>query len=148
MRDHLGYRLVLEQLSADAECRRDEKFSVTAKLRNWGFAAPINRREAYFVLLFADGKVKELPTGFDCRRLFPGKSHEISFSAKIPLDAPEGCCKTALWFPDEAESLRYRPEYAIGLAAGAHTEVVGGRRLQFGNPNKQEEACLLVRGAF
>ena len=136
IRDHLGYRLALERLDSGAECRRGEKFSATAKLRNWGFAAPVNRREAYFVLLFADGKVKEIPTGFDCRRLSPGKSHEISFSAKIPLDAPEGCCKTALWFPDEAESLRYRPEYAIGLAAGAHTEVVGGRRLQFGNPNK------------
>ena len=106
-------------------------FSATAKLRNWGFAAPVNRREAYFVLLFSDGRAVELPTGFDCRRLSSGEQHEISVRAKLPADLPEGAFKTALWLPDEAQSLRYRPEYAIGLAAGARTQVVGGRRLAF-----------------
>jgi hypothetical protein len=132
IRDHLGYRLALERLDSDATCRRGEFFSATAKLRNWGFAAPVNRREAYFVLIFPGGRVAELPTGFDCRKLSAGGGvHEISLRAELSPDLPDGPCKTALWLPDEAQSLRYRPEYAIGLACGARTEVIGGRRLAF-----------------
>ena len=40
-------------------------------LHNYGFAAPINPRQAVFVILAADGTATECPADFDCRALEP-----------------------------------------------------------------------------
>ena len=118
IRDHLGYRL----LATGCE-RKGGEVSVT--LRNCGFAAPINPRRAYFAIVRENGKVEEIATDFDCRAAEPGKDAVVR-AAVPPLADGE---RLALWLPDESESLRYRPEYAIRLAGGATVAEVGGRVL-------------------
>ena len=118
IRDHLGYRLVAKG------CRRaGEKVRVT--LHNHGFAAPVNPRSAFFAVVAADGKVTEIPTGFDCRGLLPERDAVIEASVPALKDGE----RLALWLPDESESIRLRPEYAIVLAGGADVETIGGYRL-------------------
>lgn len=119
IRDHLGYRL----LATGCE-RKDCEVSVI--LRNCGFAAPINPRRVYFVVVSKDGTAKEIATDFDCRKAEPGK--DVVVTAAVPV-LRKGHERLALWLPDESESLRYRPEYAIRLAGGATVKEVGGRIL-------------------
>ena len=112
-----------ESVPADGEI----KANIT--LRNFGFSTPINRRKAEFALQTADGEVIELPTGFDCRNLQPDegcKTVSLICSAK---GIAAGNYTLCLWLPDEAESLRYRPDYAIRLASNAETAEIGGRLL-------------------
>ena len=118
IRDHLGYRIKAKN------CVRDgEKVEVT--LHNCGFAAPINPRQAYFVVIGKRGQASKIATGFDCRALEPGK--DVVAKAPVPrLGAGE---RLALWLPDESESIRYRCEYAIRLADGARIEKSGGMLL-------------------
>ena len=118
IRDHLGYRLVAKGCE-----RRDGKVRLT--VHNYGFAAPVNRRKAYFAILVADGAVTEIPTGFDCRR-FAAESDTV-VEADVP--ALKDGERLALWLPDESETIRRRPEYAIVLAGGAMAETVGDHRL-------------------
>ena len=118
IRDHLGYRIKAKS------CVRDGA-DVTLVLRNCGFAAPINPRQAYFVVTGTDGNAVEIPTGFDCRSLEPDK--DVSVRAAVPrLKADD---RLALWLPDECESIRRRPEYAIMLAGGAEIVERDGRLL-------------------
>ena len=118
IRDHLGYRLVAKN------CRRvGDKVRVT--LHNHGFAAPVNPRKAYFAVVSSGGEVKEIPTDFDCRKLEPEQDTVIEASVPTLKDGE----RVALWLPDESESIRLRPEYAIRLAGGAADETVGGYRL-------------------
>lgn len=118
IRDHLGYRLVAK------DCRRDGG-KVRLTLHNHGFAAPVNSRPAYFAVIAADGKVTEIPTGFDCRKLLPEQDALIEASVPALRDGE----RLALWLPDESESIRKCPAYAISLAGGATVETTGGYRL-------------------
>ena len=118
IRDHLGYRLVAKSCTV-----ADGKARVT--LHNYGFAAPINPRKAYFAVVSAGGRVAEIPTETDCRVFNPDEDAVVE--ASVPtLAAGE---RLALWLPDEMESIRLRPEYAIRLADGAKAEDIGGHRL-------------------
>ena len=118
IRDHLGYRLVAKTCE-----RRGAKVRLT--VHNYGFAAPVNRRKVYFAILAADGAVTAIPTDFDCRR-FAAESDTV-VEADVP--ALKDGERLALWLPDESETIRNRPEYAIVFAGGARVEVVGDRRL-------------------
>jgi hypothetical protein len=131
IRDHLGYRLTLEALEISPGAAPGRAFTAKAKVKNSGFAAPVNRRKAYFVLIAPDGKALEFPSSFDCRALASESVREISVSASVPRGAPAGPYRLALWLPDESGILRYRPEYAIAFAGGARTEIADGRRLAF-----------------
>ena len=118
IRDHLGYRLVAKDVRwADGTAH--------VTLHNYGFAAPINPRKAVFVVLAADGTVTECPTAFDCRAL----DSEADVTIAGPVPARRTGDRLALWLPDEAPSLRLRPDYAIRLAGGGTVETVGGRLL-------------------
>lgn len=126
IRDHLGYRLEL----VDAEGGFEGKdFSGKVLIRNVGFARPINPRPVYLVLYNRKGDVYEINTGIDVCRLQPWEEMEIPLAAVLPADAPRGRYKAALWLPDDAESLRYRPEYAVELAWGSARKALDGRLL-------------------
>ena len=118
IRDHLGYRLVAK------DCHRvGDKVRVT--LHNHGFAAPVNPRKAYFAVVSSGGEVTEIRTDFDCRKLEPEQDAVIEAVVPALKDGE----RLALWLPDESESIRLRPEYAIRLAGGATDETVGAYRL-------------------
>ena len=118
IRDHLGYRLVAKGCEL-----KDGKARLM--VRNYGFAAPVNPRPAYFAVVAADGKVTEIPTGFDCRKLLPEQDTVI----EAPVPALKDGERLALWLPDGSESIRNCPAYSISLAGGATIETTGGYRL-------------------
>ena len=66
----------------------------------------------------AAGKVKEIQTDVDCRTFNPEEDAVVE--AAVPK-LKEGE-RLALWLPDEAASIRLRPEYAIRLAGGVTVE--------------------------
>jgi len=110
----LGYRLVLQEASFPSAAQIGASLSVVVKLRNEGFAAPLNPRPLFAVL---DGP-KTLPIHLpeiDPRRWLPGE-HALSLSLALPPDLPEGEYRLALWLPDPAERLRNDPRYAIRFA--------------------------------
>jgi len=106
IRDHLGYRLVAKAVAySDGTAR--------VLVHNYGFAAPVNPRPAYFAVVSADGSVKTFPTDFDCCALVAGEDTVVA--GKVP--AIRQGERLALWLPDEM--LMDRAEYAIRLAGGA-----------------------------
>ncbi len=85
------------------------------KLRNEGFAAPVNPRPLFLVL---DGpKNITLPLeGIDPRTWLPGQ-WELSTSIRsCRRILPAGEYRLALWLPDGYESLRSDPRYSIRFA--------------------------------
>jgi hypothetical protein len=110
----LGYRLVLQEAGFPSAAQIGTSLTLTVKLRNEGFASPLNPRPFYAVL---DGPATfTLPLeGIDPRGWLPGE-HVISTSLALPADAPEGEYRLALWLPDPAESLKNDPRYAIRFA--------------------------------
>ena len=122
IRDHLGYRLKLEEVTRKPE---GDSLVVTARIHNYGFATPVKARQVVWAVVDAKGGVTEYPADAGCRTLLSGTTQ--AFTAKIPsLKAGE---RLALWLPDAASGLRLRPEYAIRLANALETRVVGGRLL-------------------
>lgn len=107
--DRLGYRLVMEEISYSKEPKAGETFQMLMKLRNRGFAAPMNPRNAEVVFVAADGAVSRFPLGSDPRTWQPGP-HALPFACKLPAD--HGSFYLAL----EDPLLPERPEYSIALA--------------------------------
>lgn len=116
IRDHLGYRLVVKR-AAYADGRAE------AVVRNYGFAAPVNPRPAYFAVVAADGTVTVHPTGFDCRAFAPGT--DVAVTGEVPA-LPSGA-RLALWLPDEM--MKDRAAYAVRLAGGAEVVERDGKTL-------------------
>ena len=128
IRDHLGYRLAVKKVIQPDDVGQGGTVRLT--LHNYGFAPPVNPR--WLHLAVSDGaRSEEWNTGFDCRKLMPGVDIEVE--TRIPAVKMKGA-KLALWLPDAAKSLRYRPEYAIRLATQMPVEMVGGRLLHILSP--------------
>ena len=128
IRDHLGYRLAVKKVIQPDDVGQGGTVRLT--LHNYGFAPPVNPRWLY--LAVSDGaRAEEWNMGFDCRKLMPGVDIEVE--TRIPAVKMKGA-KLALWLPDAAKSLRYRPEYAIRLATQMPVEMVGGRLLHILSP--------------
>ena len=125
-RDHFGYRLELVSSEGRIE---NGIYSGSATIRNVGFARPINPREVYLVLFDKKGEVYEYPLDVDARSFMPWEEVSIHFSAALPSGARMSGLKAALWLPDEAGSIKYRPEYAITIAEGVTPVILDGRLL-------------------
>ncbi len=110
----LGYRLVLQEASFMSAAQIGTPLTLTFKLRNEGFAAPLNPR-LFFAVLDGPATFAIPLEGIDPRSWLPGE-HVISTSLALPADAPEGEYRLALWLPDPAESLKNDPRYAIRFA--------------------------------
>lgn len=106
IRDHLGYRLVAKSAACEGGTAR-------VVVHNYGFAAPVNPRKAYFAVVSKDGSVRTHATDFECRMLAPGADTVIEGK----LARIEKGDRLALWLPDEM--MEDRAEYAIRLAGGA-----------------------------
>lgn len=131
IRDHLGYRLVLESLEMRGIPAEGAHVTFVARLRNVGFAHPVNPRTTWFVLAPENGPVTEFESDFDCRRLAAGSTAEIVCTSVIPKGAGGDISPTiGLWLPDAAPTLRYRPEYAVETV-GSSVKILNGRRINF-----------------
>lgn len=111
--DRLGYRLVLQQATFDHKVSAGSTLELEVKLKNNGFAAPVNPRPVYLALIQGEN-IETVLTGLDARSWQPGESQ-----FKLNLDLPNtlsGTYQLGLWLPDNAESLRSNPAYAIQFA--------------------------------
>ena len=106
IRDRLGYRLVLEEGTYSID---GQTLSLELKLKNKGFAAPMNPRNAEFVFVAGSGEKTRFPLEADPRSWQPG-AHTIQLECTLP--APTGTLYLAL----EDPLLPDRPEYSIAFA--------------------------------
>lgn len=105
----LGYRLVLESLHYTTDAQAGKVFNLILQLRNDGFSAFQNPRDAHLIFAAEDGTTTTYELAGDPRTWHPG-SHRITASFKLP--AAKGTLYLHLadpLFPD-------RPEYSVALA--------------------------------
>ena len=115
IRRSLGYRFRLLEATFPSNVRPGGVLALSVKLRNDGFAGLYNPRTAYAVLRRGDRRLTAPLVSVDPRRWQPGLS-DFTVRLKVPSNLPSGPWRLALWLPDEAETIRERPEYAIRLA--------------------------------
>lgn len=112
----LGYRLSLTELSYTAKAKAGKDFDIVLKLKNTGFASPINPRDVELILEDEDGQKKVYKcNGEDPRFWFAGETVTIRRSVVIP-ESFKGECSLYLNLPDGRTSLRTNPRYSIRLA--------------------------------
>lgn len=112
---HMGYRYNMVNGEYSDEVAPEGKMNVTIRVRNDGYAPIYNKRTAYIVLKGADTYV--LPLKSDPRRWLPnGVVSAINEQVDIPQNAKEGTYRLYLWLPDEYESIKKDPRYAVRLA--------------------------------
>lgn len=123
----LGYRLVLTSAVLPDAVRPGGRFVLRLRLRNDGFAAPINPRPLRVVLASGGARHEvELP-GLDARHLLGGATTEVAVRLQLPADLPEGPATLSLWLPDP--DLPDDPRQAIRLANEATWDAGTGGNL-------------------
>ena len=111
----MGYRYNMVNGEYSDEVAPEGKMNVTIRVRNDGYAPIYNKRTAYIVLKGAETYV--LPLKSDPRRWLPnGVVSAINEQVDIPQNAKEGTYQLYLWLPDEYESIKNDPRYAVRLA--------------------------------
>ena len=105
----LGYRIVLEKALHTPSAVAGKPYKVVMQLRNDGFSAFQNPREARLVFISADGKEAVFPLDSDPRTWHPG-SHRIEASVNLPAT------KGTLYLHLADPLLPDRPEYSAALA--------------------------------
>jgi hypothetical protein len=125
----LGYRLTLIDAELPPQLRPGGSFLLRVRLKNDGWAAPINPRPARLVLRQgATVASVELP-GSDARRWLPGQTATLEARVRIPASWPQGPSTLALALPDPS-ALGGDPRYAIRIAsAGVWEQSTGENRL-------------------
>lgn len=112
----LGYRLVLREGWFTPSAKAGEDFRVVLKMDNVGFAAPMNPRDAEFVLTDASGKVLQTwKVNSDPRTWHPDEDITIDQTLSLPAGI-SGTVKLSLNLPDPETTLRSDPRFSIQLA--------------------------------
>ena len=130
IRDHLGYRIELQELNIrPLNGKQKGKMSVEISLINRGFSTLFNEHPVYLVVLDPNGKVCYTQlTSADVHTWQPSDpkdAHCTPLVHKIMTDLslPRGMTlqrsyKLGLWIPDGSEELKYNPRYAVRCANG------------------------------
>lgn len=113
--DRLGYRFRAISATVPVQLGPGQSVPISLTLRNDGFAAPFNKRQAYIVL---DGAARTiaLPLKSDPRNWDPRVDITITQTLAVGVKLPAGTYRVALWLPDSSPALRNRSVYAIRLA--------------------------------
>jgi hypothetical protein len=113
--ERLGYRLVLEEATFSTSVRPGNTLALTVRLRNEGYAPPINPRKVWVVL--HDGTTTyRAELDVDPRRWSPGTSHTFTKTLAVPAAATPGNHSLSLWLPDSAPTIQDRSAYAVRFA--------------------------------
>jgi len=111
----LGYRLVLRDAGFTKTPVAGGEFRIVLNMENVGFAAPMNPRDAEYVLCDSEGNVvKTYTVESDPRTWHSGK-----FTLNQTIRLPEGISGTytlSLNLPDPETNLRENPRFSIQLA--------------------------------
>lgn len=111
----LGYRLVLTNVCHTKSPAAGEDFNIIIKIRNTGFAAPVNPRSVELVLMDSqDKKTVYKLDDVDPRYWFPG--HDIVIDRTIRIPDTAGGYRVYLNLPDPEETLHDNPLFSIRLA--------------------------------
>ncbi|NOX67146.1 MAG: DUF4832 domain-containing protein [Chlorobi bacterium] len=125
IRDHLGYRIELQNASFQNQVSSNESISVKVELINRGFATFINPRPVYFVLINTSGEfVLKQKTDADPQTWQPFNPGDLEYkplthSIKGNISLTEikgGEYMLGLWMPDADESIRLDSRYAVRTA--------------------------------
>lgn len=125
IRDHLGYRIELQNLKIDGKWEKGKELILDLSLINRGFSTVFGNHQVYFILVSADGKVYEFPTDTNPRTWQPYSpsdvncsplTHHIIGRVQLNEDLPTGTYKLGLWMPDSGKDLKYNQKYAIRCA--------------------------------
>ena len=125
IRDHLGYNLQLLSATYTASPKLGGKMRFEAFLRNYGFSAPIRKRNVYVVIIDPNGKVFPFKTDADPRSWRPSRvgrnssgsdAHAVSADFALPKKMTPGWCEIGLWLPDIHTTIKKDARYAIRLA--------------------------------
>jgi hypothetical protein len=131
IQNRMGYRLALKTAAFNEQAQPGGRLNLTVTLENNGFAAPVNPRLVFVVLVpeGGDGQALPLQLDLDPRQWQPGET-TLTAEIQLPGSLPQGDYGLALWLPDPAEPLRANPLYAIRLAnEGVWGETTGYNRL-------------------
>jgi hypothetical protein len=126
IRDHLGYRLELQEATFPKSVRRGESLECRLSLINRGFSAMHNPRPVYLVMVDDAARVvAQQLTATDPRRWQPYRPedaeyvplrHEIATSIRVSPKTTAGTYRLGLWLPDAQPSIQHDPRYAVRLA--------------------------------
>lgn len=128
IRDHLGYRIELQEMDAPQALAAGGTNPVEISLINRGFSTLFNEHPVYLVLVDSEGKVAHaVLTGAnvnDWQPYQPGDPactplvHKIKADLSVPQDLAKGTYRLGLWIPDGSARLKDNPRYAIRCANG------------------------------
>jgi hypothetical protein len=111
----LGYRLSLSDVY-HSEIQAGKDLQIVLRIRNSGFAAPVNPRAVELILVDGNGnRTVYALNHLDPRFWFAGKTSIINETIKIPADA-SGHCTLYLNLPDPKPTLHDNPCFSIRLA--------------------------------
>jgi hypothetical protein len=115
--NRLGYRLLLQRAAFPKLAEAGGELAFELAVRNVGWAAPFNRRDAELVLRnLSTHALIRLRIDTDIRQWLPGEAIHIRQNLALPYELPPGRYELLLSFPDASPTLRNRPDYAIRLA--------------------------------
>jgi hypothetical protein len=121
----LGYRLGLRRVAHSEETAPGGVLHLEMDIRNYGFAAPFNRRPMQVVL--SRGTTRLVATlSFDVRRLPAGVKTTISTDLRVPANIPEGTYTLSVRMPDASSRIASDPRYAIRLANSGSWDAATG----------------------
>ena len=112
--NRLGYRLSLVSADFNEQVRPGGILNLTVHLQNTGFTSIINERPLYVVVV-RDIISHYAKLTIDPRTWAPG-SATFTVKLHIPSTAEVGEYQFVLWLPDEYETLRADPRYAVRFA--------------------------------
>ena len=113
VRRRLGYRLVLTKAVVPTTVKARSSFDLQVQLKNEGFAAMYNPRPVYVVIKNSNTRRDILLANVDPRRWESGQTHTINATVNVPSNLAPGTYDLALWLPDQDNSLRQNPQYAV-----------------------------------
>jgi len=121
--NRLGYRLTLTEATFNEQIRPGGLLNLTVNLKNTGFAALMNPRPLFVILLpspelgrGAGGEgIFLTQVDLDPRTWQPGDS-AFTVTLRLPSNLAQGQYHLALWLPDESEAIQNNPLYAVRFA--------------------------------
>jgi hypothetical protein len=115
IKQKLGYRFALQSGTYAATATRGGSLPISLTLRNDGWSAPFNPRDAELVMRnTATSAVYRFPLTADPRKWQAGTTTTLTQSVSLPASMPVGTYALLLNLPDP--QLSSRPEYSVRLA--------------------------------
>ena len=125
VRDHLGYRIELQEIVYPKEIVLHKPNQFVLSLINRGFSTIHNEYGVYFVLINSENEVFEFKTDANTFNWQPydlksnnreGITHQIESTLTFDKEIEPGTYRLGLWIPDGSEELKYCANYAIQCA--------------------------------